>query len=249
MPSHNKRANRPYATRILHTLLFALLTLVVLHLTLQFLNLNIYYQQNGQVYELSNRFDFDDEASLPTWFSQLTLLFVGASAALAAYLQPKPPVRRMWRVIAVVGVVMSIDEVATLHERLLQALHVLFFKDAASGGLTNAWLLVIPLVLIAGGTMIWAGIRHLPKRTLMLFVLSGIFFLLGAIGIDLLTSIVERENFLSQGILVAAEESLELLGVILAIYAIADYIERQHYSSIEGALRQLRPSERYKDEV
>ncbi len=47
--------------------------------------------------------------------------------------------------------------------------------------------------------------------------LAGFIFGTGAIGIDQVISVVERENFLSQGIMVGIEETLELVGTAIAL--------------------------------
>lgn len=231
-----------YSTRLLWTLLAAIGIVLGLHLLLQYLNLQVFYQQNGQVYELSNRFDLDDESSVPSWFSQALFLAIGAGAGLAAYLQTNKPIRRLWQVIAALGLLFSIDEVSTLHEHVLQTVHVLFFKDASPTGLANAWWLVAPFILLAGGWMLWKMMRLLPRRTMLLFGIAGLAFLSGAIVIDLLTSIVPRETFLNQGILVASEETLELLGTATALYAIINYLETRHHTSLARAIKQLRDS-------
>lgn len=238
--------SNPYSTRLLRVLLGLTLVILCIHLLLQFLNLNVYHQQNGQIYELSNRFDFDDESSVPTWFSQAVFLAIGVFALLAAYLQTKKTQRRLWGIIALLGLACSIDEVAGLHERILQSIHVAFYQEASPTALANAWWLIAPFVLLVGGWLAWMAIRLLPRRTMVLFMASGIAFLVGAVAVDLITSIVSREWFLNQGLLVAAEEMVELLASIFVLYAIADYLEGHHHFVLGNAVRQLKPPGREK---
>ena len=241
-----KTAGRVQSIRLLRMLLKITLLILFIHLLLQFLNLNVYHQQNGQIYELSNRFDFDDESSVPSWFSQALFLAIGVFALLAAYLQTKKAQRRLWGIIALLGLVCSIDEVAALHERVLQTIHVTFYQDASPTGLDNAWWIIAPLLLIVGGWLVWMMVRLLPRRTMLLFVVSGTTFLVGAVVVDLITSVVSREWFLNQGILVAAEEIVELLASVFALYAIADYLEGNHGTALSNAARQLKPAGREK---
>ncbi len=233
---------RTFASRLFVGLVSVTFVLVGVHLLLQHLNLNVHDQQNGQIYELSNRFDLDDESSVPTWFSHLLLLLIAMSAAFAAWLHKPGAVRRLWALIAAAGLVAAIDEIATLHEFVLQSLHVTFFQDALPTALQNAWLLVAPFVLLAFGWLSWKMWRLLPQRTFMLLVGAGVVFLFGAMGIDILTSISVRDAFLHQGLYVAAEESMELLGCVVALCAIVDYIEREKGLAVHRALGHLRSS-------
>jgi hypothetical protein len=238
----NRNRNKTYSSRLLRVLVAIALFTVFMHLLLQYLNLEVFYQQNAHAYELSNRFDMDDEASVPTWISQAIFLIIGSGALLAAYLQSDKPSRRIWQMLAAVGLLFSLDETTTMHEYILQSLHVLFFQDASPTAFANAWWLVAPFILFAGGWLTWKIWQLLPRRTALLFLLAGAVFLTGAVFVDLLTSVVPRETFLNQGILVALEESLELSGSLIALYSIADYLETYHLAALSNSIKQLRPS-------
>ncbi len=247
MASVKSEKKRPFSIRLLVVLSAITLGLLVLHFGLQYLNWVVFGQQQGQIYELANRFDVDDEVSVPTWYSQILLLFIGLAAFAAAYLSEKKAVARLWAVFGTIGVVYSIDEGSGLHEFVLQTLHVTFFEDASSTKSDNAWLIILPFVLLIAGWLVWSMIRYLPKRTMLLFVLAGFVFLTGAVGIDLLTSVTERESFLHQGILAGLEEALEIFGSIIALYAIVDYIEKIHATQVKAivtTIKNSRPSHR-----
>lgn len=239
MHSKNPEKKKPYATRIFKTLFWITICLFALHITLQYLNWEVYYQQNGQVYELTNRFDLDDESSVPTWFSQGLFMLIGLGALMIAHFQNAKKPKRLWRLIGVLGIIFSIDEIAGLHEFTLQTLHVIFFEDAGPTEVDNAWLIVLPFVLIAGIWILWNLYKYVPKRTLILIGVAGMVFLSGAIGVDLLTSITERESFLNQGLLTGLEEILELLSISVIIYALADHIERFHKSQVETIIKAI----------
>ncbi len=231
---------RTIARRILHVLLLSVVVLLGLHLFLQWLNLGVYHQQHGQFYELSNRFDFDDEASVPTWFAQFIYLLIAVGASLAAYLQPDRRTRLIWSVIATVSLFFSIDEIAGLHEFVLQTLHVIVYGDAKPSGLDNAWLLVAPVIIAVTGLFIYTMARTIPRRTIKFFSVAVVIFLIGAAGIDIVTSEVERETFLNQTFLSGIEESMELISLVIVIYALADYLERQHGKKFRALWQQLR---------
>lgn len=228
-----------FARRITTVLGIAILLLVAIHLVLQYLNLNVYGQQNGQIYELSNRFDLDDESSVPTWLSQALFLFVGVSAALVAYLETKRPRRLIWLTIAIGALVFSIDEVATLHEFTLQTVHVLFFGDSDPTGSANAWLLIMPFIGLAGLWFLWKVALHFPRRTMMLFAGAGAVFLFGAVAVDIIASTAARDSFLNQGIMVAIEESFELGASLVILYTVLNYLETTHQTRLAAAWSRL----------
>lgn len=232
---------------MLWILLVATAAIVAVHLTLQYLNFVVHYQQVGQLYELANRFDLDDESSVPTWFAQVLFFAISLSAGLAAYLQTHKPSRRLWGIIAILGLILSLDEVAGLHEFVLQSLHNVFFRDASPTGLANAWWIAAPFILLASGWLVWKMTRLLPRRTMALMAAGGAIFLTGAVAVDLLTSLAPRETFLNQGVLVAVEEGLELVGSVIVLYAAIDYLEKHHYTVLKELISGLKARSRSKD--
>lgn len=229
-----------FALKVLFVLLFATVILVVIHLVLQYLNLKVFNERNGQIFELSNRFDLDDEASVPTWFSQILFLAISFSAFLAGWLSTKKAVKWTWITIGTGGLLASIDEISMLHEFVLQSLHLAFFKEASPTSTHNAWLLVLPIILAIFGWLSFKMWQLLPRRTFLILVFAGCVFLFGAAGIDMIASVSSRTTYLYQGLYVAVEESLELLGSVIALYGIVDYIERKHGSVIKQATKSLK---------
>lgn len=238
--ANSKKPSRPVATRLTWWLVVVTMVLLGVHIVLQYLNFVVFGEQQGQIYELSNRFDLDDEISVPTWFSQVLFLMIGAGAWLAAYLQTNKTARGLWSIIAAIGLLISLDEVASLHEFFLQSLHVLFYQDSSPTSSANAWLLITPFVLLAAAWLARQLMRYLPRRIVLLFVAGGAVFLVGAVAFDALTSVVPRNSFINQGVLVAIEETLELLGAIIVLYAIANYLEAKHYKVLSRTVLQLK---------
>jgi hypothetical protein len=233
-------SKKSISNKILYFLLAIGAVLFVTHLVLQYLNIVVHYQQVGGIYELSNRFDFDDESSVPTWFSQALFLSLALTAFLAAYLQTQKSKKFAWSVVSLVALVFSIDEVAALHEFALQLIHVQFFQDSSATGSDNAWLLVAPFLIAGFVWLLWVMLRSLPKRTVILFMVGGIMILAGAIFLDLAAVVGERESFITQGLIVSAEEILEILGGIILVYATIDYLERYHKKAITKSFKALK---------
>jgi hypothetical protein len=233
-------AGKSYALRCLGLLAGTIFVLLCLHLLLQYLNLEVFKEKQGQIFELSNRLDFDDESSIPTWFSQIIFLAIGAGSLLAGYLQTDKPRQRLWRIVGVIAVLVSIDEIIAIHEYALQSLHLLFFSDSAPKAFANAWWLILPFVLAGAGWLLYKLIRLFPPSTVWLLATGGALFLAGAVGVDILAISVPKASFLSQGILVAVEETLEMAGGAIILYAVMNYLEIYHSEKLHKAARELR---------
>ena len=71
---------------------------------------------------------------------------------------------------------------------------------------------------------------HLPRRTALLFVLSGALYVTGALGFETLSG-YHYSHSGSKNITYVAlqtmEEILEISGTILFLYTLADYAERR----------------------
>jgi drug/metabolite transporter superfamily protein YnfA len=169
----------------------------------------------------------------------MLLLLVAAAAGLAAWLDRMKPSSKFWWTIAVIGLLASIDEGAATHEFSLQTIHNFVYGDISPSLLVNAWLVVLPLLATLAFLLARWGWRVLPKKTFWLFMAGGAVFMIGAVFFDWLISDVDPATYLSQGILVAMEETLEMVGTAIIIYAILGYLEVEHKAKISQALSRL----------
>lgn len=234
-----KKDSSPYATKILFTLITGVFIIFLIHIALKFISVVIFKEQHGSFYELSARFDVNDENSVPQWFSQLLFLAVGLSSFLAAYLNTQRSARTFWSVVGSIGVILSLDDVATLHEYLLQNLHNTFFLDTKSSFFVNAWLLLLPFLLLIGAALAWWASRVLPRRTMVIIVIGGASYILGKIFMDSLANNV-NDMFIDRGIMQGLEKLFQYGGISLVLYGVLDYLERQHGDAIQRAIRQLK---------
>lgn len=239
-----KNITARHAKRFCSWLLLTTALIIGAHLLLQQLNLNVFHQQNGYFFELSNRFDMDDESSIPTWFAQSLFLLIAAAALLAANLEKLRIKRILWMLISITGLSLAIDEAAGIHEQILQTIHVLFFHESAPTILANAWLIVLPFVLITVALFGRQMIRHFPPRLIFISGLGIGVFLLGAVSVDIVTQGLELPEFAFefavQGMFVALEEGLELIGGIIVLYGIIEYIELHYAKQIANSLAALK---------
>jgi|GEM_PF-452503 len=187
-----KIAINPYCT----LLLVVGVSLVAIHCVLNYLN----HEVIEVPWLIQQLFDLDEENNLPTWFSSFLLLncaivlFVSLPSHSAAF-------KWQWRLLAFGFLVLSIDEVAGLHESFHTAIDI---NWAIPGGI---------LVLIVGSTFV-PFLLSLPRRTAIRFVLSGTIYVAGAIVVEWLSRDMD-EDAIAYGFATALEESLEMLGTWL----------------------------------
>jgi len=179
-------------------------------------------------------FYLDTEGNLPVWVSCFGLLLAGVLSALIAR-APRPDGTKTvyWVLMAAGFTLMSIDEMCQYHEHLtlpiwtwLQSVHM-----EMGGYLRNAW--VIPAFILLP-FVLWAFLpflRALDAGDRNRFIVSGVVYLAGALGFEVISA---HEFFLSQGfsldlvVLGSTEETLELLGTGLFVYALLTYLGKHH---------------------
>lgn len=228
--------------RFLHYLLAGILLLTLFHLVFQYINIRYFNETAGNFFEVTNRLDFDDEASIPTWFSQLLFLVIALVGAALAFIEKgKKSSYWVWLTISLAGIIGSVDEVSTIHETGLQGLHLLFFDENTPTVLANAWIIVVPVILSIGLLFLYKAKKVLPAKTIKQFIVAATIYIVGAVGIDVITSSAgDIDVFITQGLLVAVEEGMELLGLSYAIYALMSYAEENYRARFSKSLKILR---------
>lgn len=213
----------PDRNRLTRWLLVAVATLVALSTAGQVLK-HVY--GHTQLKGFVPAFYLDNESSVPTWYSSVGLLLAAlllAAIFVVRFLQGDR-FRWHWGGLGVLFALLSIDEVAMFHEYpidpLREALH-------ADGLLYYTW--VIPGAAFVGliGLGFARFLLHLPARTRNGFLLAGVVFVGGAIGVEMLSgrqASRSGEENLSYALIITAEESCEMLGVVLFIHALTGYM-------------------------
>jgi hypothetical protein len=119
-----------------------------------------------------------------------------------------------------VFVYLSLDEAAGLHEILIDPVRSV---THASGPIRFAWVLVaIPLLVILG-LLLLGLIRRLPASTRRAFIVSGLIFVAGAVGVEVIGGMIMDAGIEGHGvnrIFVSIEELLENVGAAMFIGAL-----------------------------
>ena len=171
-------------------------------------------------------FRADGESNIPTWYSS-SLLFVCATAlALIGNmkLQRHDRYALHWVLLGVGFIYLSIDEAALLHEML---------NKPAEAVISPAGLLAFPWVIPGAiGVTLTAFIYtrflfDLPPLTQRRFLLAGMLFVGGCLGMDMLGAWC-FDRYGSQSSLYrlaqVIEEGMELLGASFFLYALLRYL-------------------------
>lgn len=182
---------------------------------------------NDHIFGLLNLLWLDREANLPAWFSSVLFFIAAILSALIASATRRERGHVGWRVVAVILVLLSIDEVAQLHELLasypVNAGGLGLFPE---GGRLFSWVtFAIPPV----AAVCWVAVRFL--RTLPSAVgnrlAAGLaLFLTAALGIEALTGQIAFESQTWTYLIMATiEEGAEMIGVILFIDGLLVHLE------------------------
>ena len=172
--------------------------------------------------------DFNNERNIPTLYSSTALIFSSALLAIIAITH-----RRLgnsywhWVGLAAIFLFLAIDETATVHEKLIRPIQAAL---DTSGIFLFAWVIPYSLALIVFIVAYLKFLINLPRKTMILFIVAGSFFVFGALGVEMLSG-QHIQSFgadnLGYGIYYTFEELLEMLGIIIFIYALLSYITTQ----------------------
>jgi hypothetical protein len=169
----------------------------------------------------------DAESSVPAWFSSALLLLCSVLALSVPITGREHAVRYAgrWKVLALLLLLMSLDEAVALHERTIEPL-----RSALNGGGPFYFTWVIPgAIFVLGFALAYRKfLLDLAPKIRRLFAIAGTLYVCGA----LITEMIAGgyvESFGSAGIaylvMASVEEYLEMLGVATLLYALMLRVE------------------------
>ena len=158
-------------------------------------------------------FDLDEEESFGTWFSAVILLYAGRLLLRRARSARKEadPWYRWWLVLAVGFHFLSIDEVVGMHEYVNTVVE------------NTRWTTFGAAIVAVLGLAYFPFLRALPSRIRVLFIVAAVIYVGGAVGVERATDWYDVHNLLdtlAYNLWTAVEETMEMAGVIVFIYAL-----------------------------
>lgn len=162
----------------------------------------------------------DEEQSIPAWFSAVALFLC---SLLLTSLSGDPRRRAFtlhWRLLAVIFLVLSLDEAVGFHERAIVPLRSAWGVD---GLLYFTWVIPAAILVVAVALAYLGFIRALPARTRQLMIVAALLYVGGALVMELFGALqVSRQGQenLTYVVLSTVEELFEMLGIVVFLYAL-----------------------------
>jgi hypothetical protein len=183
-----------------------------------------------RIYGLSRLFDLDKESNIPTFFSATVLVSASGILGVIAAVKRRAsaPQAWHWTILAFFFLYLGLDEFVGIHEYANRPVRNAF-GAWATGGFYFAWVipgLALVVVLAAAYMKFW---WNLPTPTRGLVFVAGALYIAGALGFEIVGGRYAEQHGRENAAYVAIasiEESLEMAGAILFVFAMLDYIQR-----------------------
>ncbi|HEU4721524.1 MAG TPA: hypothetical protein VFS59_09195 [Gemmatimonadaceae bacterium] len=176
----------------------------------------------GQTSPLLRLFDTAYEGNVPTWLSSAMWLAAGlfAYAIGVAARRLEDPSGGRWLLLGGCFLLLAVDETAQAHELVVGPLidAVEQVTGLAHGPARLAAVACAGAGLLALAAWLWPWMRALPQALQARLLAAGVVFVGGALGLEVLSRLVETQ-YLSP-----FEELGEMLGVALLLTALLPYV-------------------------
>lgn len=204
-----------------------------------------------KISRLLNRIDLGFEPSVPAFYSSFALLAAAALLAVIAIGEKRRSGRHVWHwgILAVLFAGMSLDEMVMLHE-----LFVVTLRDSFDlhGVFFFSWVIPGLITVLVVGVSYLGFLGRLDKKTRNLFIVAATLFVGGALGMEMVAGVIVESsgNGVEEAGLGApshiavqtVEETCEMLGIVVFIYALLCYIE-SHWGGLNVKLVPARTTE------
>ena len=192
-------------------------------------------------------FDFGQEGNFINWYQSVTLFGCACLAGIIAFLKKRAgaPHVPLWALMALVMAFVGIDEAAQIHDRTLNAVIASLSGDEEPAAKkpggddkeygSSKWMLIYVPAVVVLAAMYFRFFLALPKRTRWGFVIAAVFYVGGAVGLELIYEKVSEDtggDTVASFAVDAASELCEMLGVAVFAGTLTAYLGREH-----GAMR------------
>ena len=170
-----------------------------------------------------NLFDLDGEWNIPALYSTILLIFCGILLGLITEYKKATNDRYAgkWHFLSLIFFYLGADELLSIHEIfIIPDLQKLLLLPER---FDNIWVIPFSSLLILFLYKYRNFIKHLPSQTKKVFLTAGAMYVGGAMGIEFLADI--WRNILG-GYHIVVEEILEIIGILVFIYGLLQYIQQ-----------------------
>lgn len=183
-------------------------------------------------------FDFDIEGNIPSFYSFSNLLISSLLLFLIAF-NCKEKARSLyisWLGLFCIFLFLAFDELLSVHEKLGTLLKHVF---ETSGLFLYIWVIPYGIAVILFAILYYRFFFKLPLNIRPLFLLSGMMFVSGAIGLEMISG-RHADQFgkddLIYGLYYTSEELLEMVAIAIFIYALLTHITVNQGESVTLAV-------------
>ena len=207
-----------------------IIVLLVAHIVGQFLRFGF-----GIKSEIISGFNFGYERNFPTFYSSFLLLLCSLILFFISFVKKILNDHKNifhWSILGIIFLFLSLDEMLVIHEKLIKPLRHFF---DASGYFYFAWVIPYSVLVLILFITYFKFLRSLDKKTKMTFILSGITFISGAIVMEMIGANhfeVYGDNNPVYVIYQTIEEVLEMSGVVIFIYGLISYLNKEFKDKI-----------------
>jgi hypothetical protein len=211
--------------------------LVIAHISL---NLMPWITQHREIWRLVKFFDLTYEKNIPAIFSTFLLassaILLGRITCIKLQSQDRYAIH--WTSLSIIFIFLALDEFYAIHEGIDD-----YIKTAISSEIIFAsnWIYSGLILVIIFLVFYWNFFTKLPQKTKPGILLSGIIYVGSALGFEIIGSAYVATYGLQEIpylILTLTEEMLEMIGIIVLIYTLMDFLEDLN----KGALELIRRS-------
>lgn len=131
---------------------------------------------------------------------------------------------RHWGLLGAIFLYLAADELLQIHEESSGFLRSILGTD---GFLYYTWIIPALILLFIFGALYASFVITLPAKIRLLFLTAGSIYVAGAVGLEMVGGYYasahgeESARFIAE---TTAEEFLEMLGIVVFIYALLEYM-------------------------
>ncbi len=171
---------------------------------------------------LVDLFYLDEENSVPTWYQSAVFLLAGGLLSIIGLgaRSSGAPFASHWLVLATICVGLSLDEVASLHERTIDPI---YFSLRPTGIWSPSWV-ILGMAAVASVALLYLRFfLHLSRADQLQIAAAAIIFVGGSIGVEMMTAamfdtadVTWKKSF-DYVLMVQVEEGLEMVGLLIFV--------------------------------
>lgn len=171
-------------------------------------------------------FNVNTEGNLPAWYSSFAILLCAVLLFVIARARKIEGDRYSiyWMLLALIFLYIAVDEGAGVHDSLDFSMPSIGYVDSAPRYIR---MLPVAILLLVFGILYLKFLFYLPARTRLLFIIAGTLYVGGAFGMGFVIGRYGEShgwNNMTLEMLAATEEFLEMIGIVIFIYALMSYM-------------------------